>query len=99
LVSSAARSPGALEHRTRGLAQVHAELVRDHVRERGLAEARRPEDQRVVERLAAPARRLDVDRELFAHRLLAQVLVELARTDRGVEGFVLRGGSGAGEAI
>ena len=45
-----------LEHRTRGLVQGHAELVRDDVRERGLAEAGRPEEQRVVERLAAAAR-------------------------------------------
>ena len=44
---------GPLEHRTGGLAQVHAELVRDDVRERGLAQPGRPEDQHVVERLAA----------------------------------------------
>ena len=62
LVRSAARSPGALEHRARGLAQVHAELVRDDVRQRRLAEPRRAEQQHVVERFAALARRLDEDR-------------------------------------
>jgi hypothetical protein len=49
LVSSAARSP-ALEHRARRLAQIHAHLARDDVRQRGLAEARRAEQQHVVER-------------------------------------------------
>ena len=43
---------GALEHRPRGLAQVDAHLARDDVRERGLAQAGRPEEQHVVERLA-----------------------------------------------
>ena len=45
----------ALEHRARRLAQVDAQLVRDDVRQRRLAEARRPEQQHVVERLAALA--------------------------------------------
>ena len=43
----------ALEHRARGLAQVDAHLARDDVRERGLAQARRAEQQHVVERFAA----------------------------------------------
>ena len=55
---------GALEHRARRLAQVDAELVRDDVRQRRLAEARRAEQQHVVERFAALPRRLDEDREL-----------------------------------
>ena len=42
----------ALEHRPRSLAQVHAHLARDDVRERGLAEPRRAEEQHVIERLA-----------------------------------------------
>ena len=45
-----------LEHRARGLTQVHAQLGGDDVGERGLAEARRAEDQHVVERFAALAR-------------------------------------------
>ena len=47
---------GALEHRAGGLAQVHAELGRDDVRERRLAEARRAEDEHVIERLGRAAR-------------------------------------------
>jgi hypothetical protein len=45
---------GALQHRARGLAQVDAHLVGDDVGQRGLAQARRAEQQHVVERLGAP---------------------------------------------
>ena len=76
---------GALDHRPGGLAQVHAELVRDDVRERGLAEARRAEDQHVVERLAPVARRLDEDLHLRLDRRLADVVGELLRAHGAVE--------------
>ena len=81
---------GALEHRARGLAQVDAELPGDDVRERGLAQARRAEQQHVVERLAAAARRLDEDLELAAHLLLADVLGERAGPQRALELLLLR---------
>jgi hypothetical protein len=41
-----------LQHRAGGLAQVDAHLARDDVGQRGLAQARRAEQQRVVERFA-----------------------------------------------
>ena len=88
---------GALEHRARGLAQVDAQLVRDDVRQRRLAEARRPEQQHVVERFLALARRLDEDRELPADLLLADVLVERARPQRALEHFLLRAHRGRGD--
>ena len=53
--------PGPLEHRTRGLAQVHAQLRGDDVRKGGLAETRRTEDQHVIEGLGALARGADED--------------------------------------
>ncbi len=56
----------ALEHRPGGLAQVHAHLGGDDVRQRGLAQAGRAEQQHVVERLAALARGGDEDLELLA---------------------------------
>ncbi len=80
----------ALEHRARRLAQVHAELVRDDVRQRRLAEARRAEQQHVIERLAALARRLDEDAELLADLLLADVFVEAARAQRALDDLFLR---------
>ena len=43
---------GPLEHGAGRLVQIDAELVRDDVRERRLAETRRAEQQRVIERLA-----------------------------------------------
>ena len=59
-----------LEHRARGLAQVDAELVRDDVRQRGLAQARRTEQQHVVERARCACSRasmkIEAAREIFS---------------------------------
>lgn len=90
---------GFLDHRARGHAQVHAQLVGDHMAQRCLAEAGRPEDQHVVQRLAAPLRRLDVDVQLFAHRLLAEILVQPLRPDAGLDGVVFAGGGGIDDAV
>ena len=79
-----------LEHRPRGLAQVHAELVGDDVRERRLAEAGRAEQQHVVERLAALPRRADEDLELLARLRLADVLGEALRPQRPLDRFLVR---------
>ena len=73
-----------LEHRPRGLLEADAELVRDDVRERGLAEARRAEDQHVIERLAAVARGRDEDLHLRLHGRLADVVGERLRPHRAV---------------
>ena len=83
---------GALEHRARRLAQVDAELVRDDVRQRRLAEARRPEQQHVVERFLALPRRLDEDRQLAADLLLPDVLVEQPRAQRALDDLLLHAG-------
>ena len=48
---------GALQHRAGSLAQVDAHLARDDVRQRGLAQARRAEQQHVVERFACACAR------------------------------------------
>ena len=44
---------GALDHRARGGAEADPQLARDDLRQRRLAEAGRPEEQHVVERLAS----------------------------------------------
>src|SRR6185295_7820970 len=80
---------GPFEHGTRGLPQVHAELVRDDVCERGLAEPRRAEQQRVVERFAALTRRRDEDLELRLDPRLTDVLREPPRTYGAIERFVV----------
>jgi hypothetical protein len=55
---------GPLEHRTGSLAQVHAELARQDFGKRGLAETGRSEDEGMIERFAAPDRRLHEDLHL-----------------------------------
>src|SRR5712691_2061159 len=82
----------ALENRPRGLAQIDPHFARDDVRERGLAQPRRAEQQHVVQRLAARARRLDEDLELAADLLLPDILGEAAGPQRALELLLLRGG-------
>ena len=89
LVSSAARSPARSSTGTGRLAQVDAELVRDDVRQRRLAEARRTEQQHVIERFLALSRRLDEDRQLAADLLLPDVFVEQARAQRALDDVLL----------
>jgi hypothetical protein len=70
------------------------------VRERGLAEARRAEQQHVVERFLAVARRLDEHRELAPDLFLADVLLEHPRPQRALERlFLRRRGSSGDEAV
>jgi hypothetical protein len=80
----------ALERRARGLDERDSELGRDDLRERRLAEPRRPCEQDVVERLAPRRRRLDRDGELLAHRLLADEVLEPAWAQRALELVLLR---------
>jgi hypothetical protein len=67
----------ALQHGAGRLPQVDAHFPRDDVRERGLAQTRRPEQQHVVERFGTAAGGFNEDFELAAHLFLADVLVEL----------------------
>ena len=65
------------------LADADAELLADDLRERGLAEAGRAREQDVVERLAARLRRVERDRELLLHALLAdEVRSDCGRSER-----------------
>ena len=66
----------ALQRRAGGLHERHLHLGGDDVGERGLAEPRRAGEQDVVERLAAPPRRLDEDRQLLGHLLLVDEVGE-----------------------
>ena len=74
-----------LQRRPGRRANVDAELARDELRERGLAESRRPVEERVVERLAAAERGLDVDRKAVLHLLLADELGEPLRAERQLD--------------
>ncbi len=81
------------DDRPRCGAKAHAELARDDLRERGLAQPWRAEEQYMVERLAAGAGRLDEDAQILARALLADELVERARAKRRI-GIFGRAGRG-----
>ena len=75
----------ALERRAGGLHERGVELAGGDLGQRRLAEAGRPGQQHVVERLAAPPRRLHEQRELALERLLADEVLEALRAQRAVE--------------
>ena len=90
---------GPFEHRARGLAQVHAQLAGEDVGERGLAEAGRAEDQRVIQRLAALDRRLHEDLHLRLDLFLADVVGEPLRADGAIDGLLFARSRGLHDAI
>ena len=67
----------------------HAHLVREDLRERGLAEARGAGQEQVIERLAAAARRLDEHAEVLLVLGLADVVVEGLGAERAVVAAVV----------
>ncbi len=71
----------ALERGAGDRADADAELLADDVREARLAEARRPDEQDVVERLATALRSVERDGELLLDAGLADELVEAARAE------------------
>src|SRR4029079_18331932 len=66
--------------RTRGRPDRDAQLVRDHRRQRGLAQSRRAVEQDVIERFAALPGGGNRHLQVLAHPVLPDVLVERART-------------------
>ena len=79
---------GLGDDRPGGGAEIHAELARDDLRQRGLAEAGRADEQHVIERLFARACRLDEHREVGARLRLPDELGEPLRAQRGVRVLV-----------
>ena len=65
---------GALDNRSRGLAQTHAKLVGDDMREGCFAETRRTKNQHVVKSFATLAGRVDEDVHLLVDRALPDIL-------------------------
>ena len=90
---------GPLQHGTGSLAQIHAQFAGEDVGERGLAEARRAEDQRVVERFAALDRGLHEYFELRLDLFLADVVREPLRADGAIDGLFFRGTRGLHDAF
>ena len=79
---------GFRNHGPGGGAKADAELARHDLRQRGLAEAGGTDEQHVVERLVALARRLDEDRQILARLRLADELAEQLRAQRSVADIV-----------
>ena len=65
-----------------------AQFAGDDLRKRRLAKARRAVEQNVIERLAAAARRLNGDLDVFLHARLADVIGEALRADARVDARV-----------
>ena len=75
---------GLGDHRPGGGAEVDAQFARHDLRQRGLAQARRADEQHVVERFLARARGLDEHREIGARLLLADEFGQPLRAQRGI---------------
>jgi hypothetical protein len=85
-----------LEHRPGRLPQVDAQLGGDDVAQRRLAQARRAEQQHVIEHLGALARRADEDLELLARLGLADVVRQPLGTQRALHRLLVRRGRAGG---
>ena len=79
---------GLCDHRARGGAKADAELARDDLRQRGLAEAGGTDEQHMVQRLVTLARGLDEDGEIGARLRLADEFGQQLRAQRGVADIV-----------
>ena len=86
---------GLGDHRAGGRAEIDAEFARDDLRQRRLAEAGRPDEQHVIQRLAARLGRFDEYFQVLAHRLLTREVGEHLRPQRDVVLEPLFGGDEA----
>ena len=79
---------GTLERRARRDVQLHVHLGGDDRRQRGLAEARGPGEEQVVDGLLAAARGLEHDAEVLLQLALADELGEASRPQTGFDGIL-----------
>ena len=91
---------GTLEHRPGSTLDGNAHFLGDDIRQGRLAQPRRTEDQRMVERLLAAARGMDEQLHLLAHAGLADVVGQLQRANGAVQLLIaFATGNGGYEAI
>jgi hypothetical protein len=88
---------GLGDHRPRGGAKADAELARDDLGERRLAEPRRPEEEHMIERIAPRPGGRDEHPQILPRRLLPDELVERLGAQRRIQ--VLGPALGRGEAV
>ena len=70
------------DDRAGGRAEIDPELAGDDLRQRRLAETRRPDEEHMVEGVAPGLRRIDEDLEIGPRGLLAREIVERQRPER-----------------
>ena len=81
---------GTFQHRSGGLPEPHVQFVGDHMGQRSLAQSRRPENEHVVQRVAAAPGGFNEDLHLLAHRLLPHVLVQGFGTQGRLQSHLFR---------
>jgi hypothetical protein len=74
-----------LQRRARSRPDIHAQLARDQLGQGRLPQTRRPEEQRVIQRLSARQRRIYIDAERFLHPVLANELGQALRAKRELD--------------
>ncbi len=74
-----------LQHRARGLLDVHAEFGGDDSGERGFTQSRRAIEQHMIHRFAALLGGLDGDREILFDLRLAREIGQARRAQSGLE--------------
>src|SRR6185437_13156824 len=79
---------GLGDHRTGRGTKTDAEFTRHYLRQRGLAEPRRADEQHVIERLTALARCFDEYRKVRTRLLLADEIRKRLRTHGGITDIV-----------
>ena len=89
----------ALEERAGTGLDGDAELVGDDLRERGFAQAGRAVEQDVIERIAAAARGLDGDGDVFLHARLADEVGHGLGAHAGIEARVFVEGAAGNDAF
>jgi len=72
-------------HRAGGCAEADAHLAGQDLRQRRLAEARRAEQENMVQRLSPPARSLDIDFQVRLRLALADIILKRLGTERPVQ--------------
>ena len=80
---------GALDRRPGSNIDFRTHLVRNHMRQRGLSQTRRPIKQQVINRLPAPQSGLDNDLQILAHPFLPNNIFEILRTQGNTVALIL----------
>ncbi|MNE74402.1 hypothetical protein D3C80_1704800 [compost metagenome] len=90
----------ALQHRAGSTLDRHTHFLGDDVGQGGLAQPRRPEDQRMVEGFPAPLGGLDEQLHLLAHARLADIVGQAQRANGAVQLLItLAAGDSGNQAI